>query len=204
MPVYIQSKVFAYKGWHPPNFCVYVPIKAPKETEKEQQQQGSKEGDNPTAPQNAILEPSSEGEQTMEDIEEDAHLDEDTIQEQLLPCSLEPGELESKELESREMEPGELELGELEPGELREAVIELDTNEDLPPLESMNMTMNEGGGHHRGDTEDEPLGERTDKGIEAEQVSATEKMETAKKKSKPKKKKTASEEGSQSLGDKVS
>jgi len=201
MPVYIQSKVFAYKGWHPPNFRVYVPPKASKESEKEAQQQ--KEGDNPTAPQNANLEPSSEGEQTMEDVEEDAHIDEDTIQEQLLPCSLEPGELE----------PGELEPRELEPGELEEAFVELDTNEDLPLLESVKTTINEGDVHHTGDTEEEPLGERADKGIGAEERMdgeetrekvSTDRTETAKKKSKPKKKKSAPEEGSQSLGDKVS
>lgn len=31
LPSFIQSKVFAYKTWLPPNFRVYVPPKAPKE-----------------------------------------------------------------------------------------------------------------------------------------------------------------------------
>ena len=202
MPVYIQSKVFAYKGWHPPNFRVYVPPKAVKETEKEVQQQESvginqepKGGDIATGIVN--LEPSSDGEQTMEDVEEDTHLDEDTIQEHLLPSSLEPGEI-------------------------RETVVEPDTNEDLP-LVSVNTTVNEEDIHGTGE-EDEPLEEKAgegnkadfetkeDSGVEAkmdreaspEQASAADKMEPSKKKSKPKKKKSASEEGSQSLGDKVS
>ena len=33
LPAYIQSKVFPYKSWHPPNFRVYAPLKTPKETE---------------------------------------------------------------------------------------------------------------------------------------------------------------------------
>jgi endoribonuclease Dicer len=35
LPAYIQSKVFPYKSWHPPNFRVYTPLKTPKETENE-------------------------------------------------------------------------------------------------------------------------------------------------------------------------
>jgi endoribonuclease Dicer len=205
MPEYIQSKVFAYKGWHPPNFRIYVPPKVAKDTEKEVQQlepgeiiEEPKEDDNTTARRNTNLEPSSDGEQTM-DVEEDTHLDEDSIQEQLLPCSLEPVELE-------------------------EAVVEPDTNEGVPPSDLVNISMNEEEMHHTGDAEDEPLGEekteegneadvetKQDSGVEAkidaeesrEQASATDKTEPSKK-PKPKKKKSASEEGIQSLGDKVS
>jgi hypothetical protein len=126
-----------------PNFRVYVPPKAAKETEKEVQQQESgeiKEDDKETAPQNANLEPSSEGEQTMEDVEEDTHLDEDTIQEQLLPCPLEPVELE-------------------------EAVVEQNTNGELPPLESVNITMNEEDVHHTGDADRATWNQRSRRGM---------------------------------------
>jgi endoribonuclease Dicer len=200
MPAYIQSKVFAYKGWHPPNFRIYVPPKVVKDAEKEDQQpepgeiiEEPKADDNATVPRNSNLEPPSDGEQAM-DLDGDMHFDEDTIQEQLLPCSLEPVEME-------------------------EAVVEPDTNEELPSLGSVDVTMDEEGIDRTRDAEAAPLGdEKIDEGNEAdvevkeglveakieEQVSTTDKTELAKKKPKPKKKKSPSEEGYQSLGDKVS
>lgn len=44
LPAYIQSKVFPYKSWHPPNFRVYTPLKTPKETENKPAE-GSETGD---------------------------------------------------------------------------------------------------------------------------------------------------------------
>ena len=44
LPAYIQSKSFPYKTWQPPNFRVYIPPKAPKETE-DKPAEGSKAGD---------------------------------------------------------------------------------------------------------------------------------------------------------------
>lgn len=190
MPAFIQAKVFAYKGWHPPNFHIHVPPKIPKDTEIEVQElepgeiaQDPKEQE---ALRTANLELLSDGE-TMEDIEEDMHLEEDTIQEQLLPCSFDSVELE-------------------------EALVEPDTN-GLPPLDAVLQKEMQ----HSGDA-DEPLGYHKGteadigcSGVEAkldgesrEPVPAADKMETANKKSKPKKKKSVSEEGSQALGDKVS
>lgn len=188
MPAYIQSKVFAYKGWHPPNFRVYIPPKVPKDTEREEPEPGEiieepKEDDDATISRNANLEPPSDGEQT---IEEDTHLDEDIIQEQLLPCSLEP-----------------VELG--------EAVVESDANEDLQSSKAVNAQDELLGEEKADEGNDADVEAKEDSGAETkmngevshEQASATDKTPPSKKKSKPKKKRSASEEESQSLGDKV-
>jgi len=44
LPAYIQSRVFPYKSWHPPNFRVYTPLKTPKEIENKPAE-GSETGD---------------------------------------------------------------------------------------------------------------------------------------------------------------
>lgn len=46
LPAYIQSKVFPYKSWHPPNFRLYTPLKTPKETENKPAE-GSEDADKP-------------------------------------------------------------------------------------------------------------------------------------------------------------
>ncbi|KAJ3502176.1 hypothetical protein NLJ89_g9005 [Agrocybe chaxingu] len=49
LPAYIQSKVFTYKAWQPPNFRVYIPPKVPKNEEtKATDQPQANEGDEGT------------------------------------------------------------------------------------------------------------------------------------------------------------
>ncbi|KAF8974226.1 hypothetical protein BDZ97DRAFT_3979 [Flammula alnicola] len=57
LPAYIQSKVFAYKAWQPPNFRVYIPPKTPREPDNksaEQSNAGDKEEERERSPNDSV------------------------------------------------------------------------------------------------------------------------------------------------------
>ena len=199
MPAYIQSKVFTYKSWQPPNFRVHIPLKASKEKEKEPEELELGEireetVHNPTISQVALIQPDfpADVDQLMEDVDDALHPSEDSIQEHLLSSVSEP-------------------LG------MREAVFELKVNEGIremtheskhtprPEAEDRQNTVLEGVDGNRKPTADHKDDTGTEGNIDEVNKSADAvKANPAKKKVKPRRKKVSSEDQTtQLLGDKV-
>ncbi|KAF9534830.1 hypothetical protein CPB83DRAFT_901776 [Crepidotus variabilis] len=225
MPAYIQSKVFAYKAWQPPNFRVYIPPKTPKEytrkkmfaegdPEKGTQEEGGK-GSEVSGALPAQQEPEAEGDQAMVGIEEINPGTPLVVEKEPLTLiytpSMEPIELEDTGIEfetnendanlpsdeidmkvSQEADKPELEEGEFEDGTKGEANAEImkdgDDNESRDAKEENGVEVMK-----------DPAVVNLD---ESGKVDYEDK--TPKKKPKPKKKKTMSDDqGSQFLGDKA-
>lgn len=188
MPAFIQSKAFAYKGWQPPNFRVYVPPKAAKDVRKDvgQHESDDHDGEIKKVDDGAVSEdmPSQlplTSESTV-DVKEttSAPLEAESIRNNLLRPSLEPGEL-----------------------------VELEVDEVLMGNSATHEPEASGGKTAGiGNAESEPL----DGEIEEDETNKEEKFNedndakvaATKRKPKPKKKKSsADDQGTQSLGDKV-
>ena len=193
MPAFIQSKAFAYKGWQPPNFQVYVSPKAAKEARKEvgKQESDDHDGEIKKVDDGAVSEknvseniPSQmplTSEPTVE-VEEptSASLEAESIQNHLLRPSLEPGEL--VELEADEVIVENSATHEPEASGGKAAGIR---NAESEPLD--------------GEIKEDEIGKEEELNEDNDA-----KVAVAKKKPKPKKKKSsADEQGTQSLGDKV-
>lgn len=192
MPAFIQSKAFAYKGWQPPNFQVYISPKAAKEARKEVGKHESHDHDgeikkvddgavSENVPENIPPQLPLTSEPTVE-VEEttSASLEAESIQNHLLRPSLEPGELVELEADEVLMENSATHEPEASGG--KAAGIR---NAESEPIDG-EIKEDETG-------KEEELNEDNDA-----------KVAVVKKKPKPKKKKSsADEQGTQSLGDKV-
>ena len=191
MPVYIQSKVFAYKSWQPPNFRVYVPPKALKDKEREPElelgeiREETVLEDNPTISQDV--------DQSMEDVDDATHPDEDSFQEhsvlETLGAREAVVELEVNEV-IREMtpEPKHTPRSDAESRQKEKCILEEVDGKRKPTVDNKDDTGTEG-------NIDE---EKDNKSADAA------KEKPGKKKSKPRKKKVSPEDQTtQSLGDKV-
>lgn len=194
MPAYIQSKAFAYKGWQPPNFRVYVSQKAAKDVRKDAGQHGNngetRKLDDCAAPPSQPL--TSDHVQHAEDVGEMAStsLEAGSIQDHLLRSSVEPGELDAMvALDTDEVVMGNNVTHEPETGENvgGDAEVEPDRDGALD-------------GENEEDSDNKDENGRDEKLDEENEA----KVAPARKKPKPRKKKSSAEDQvTQSLGDKV-
>lgn len=193
MPAYIQSKVFAYKSWQPPNFRVHVPPKVPKEKEKEPElelgeiREETVLEDNPTISQDV--------DQSMADADDATHPDEDSIQEHLLSSVSEPLEKTEAVVEGkineviREMTPGSKHTPRSDEEYRQNTECILEEMDERKPIV---------------DNKDDTGGNIDEEKVNKSESADAAKEKPVKKKTKPRKKKVSPEDQTtQSLGDKV-